>query len=44
MKALEAGKHVLVEKPIASTPEEAREMHELAERHNLVLLEAMHIR
>ncbi|KAF9558733.1 NAD(P)-binding protein [Agrocybe pediades] len=44
IKALKAGKHVLVEKPIASTPEEAREMHELADSLNLVLLEGIHTR
>ncbi|KAJ3511035.1 hypothetical protein NLJ89_g4333 [Agrocybe chaxingu] len=44
IKALLAGKHVLVEKPIANTPEEALRMHELAEGKGLVLLEAMHIR
>ncbi|KAF4610504.1 hypothetical protein D9613_006682 [Agrocybe pediades] len=44
IKALKAGKHALVEKPIASTPEEAREMHELADSLNLVLLEGIHTR
>ncbi|KAF9558734.1 NAD(P)-binding protein [Agrocybe pediades] len=44
IKALNAGKHVLVEKPIASTPEEAREMYELADSLNLVLLEGIHTR
>ncbi len=37
MKALNAGVHVLVEKPIASTVEEALEMVELAESKGLVL-------
>lgn len=37
MKALNAGLHVLVEKPIASTVEEAIEMVELAESKGLVL-------
>jgi len=44
MKALAAGKHVLVEKPIASTPDEALKMHLYAEEKGLVLLEGMHIR
>jgi UDP-N-acetylglucosamine 3-dehydrogenase len=34
---LEAGKHVLVEKPIASTPEEADELVRLADERSLVL-------
>lgn len=34
--ALEAGKHVLVEKPLAGTPEEARNMLELSESTHLV--------
>jgi predicted dehydrogenase len=42
MKALAAGKHVLVEKPSANTAEETRQMFELAERKGLVLLEAAH--
>ncbi|MBN2587144.1 MAG: Gfo/Idh/MocA family oxidoreductase [Candidatus Fermentibacteraceae bacterium] len=37
MKALEAGVHVLVEKPIASSTTQAREMVEMAEDTNLVL-------
>jgi predicted dehydrogenase len=44
MKALAAGKHVLVEKPAANTAEETRAMFELAERKRLVLMEAMHPR
>jgi predicted dehydrogenase len=44
MKALAAGKHVLVEKPAANTAEETRAMFELAERKGLVLMEAMHTR
>lgn len=44
MKALDGGKHVLVEKPITTTSEDARKMHELAETKGLVLLEAMHNR
>ncbi|KAJ7066416.1 NAD(P)-binding protein [Mycena amicta] len=44
MKALAAGKHVLLEKPAANTAEETRAMFELAEQKNLVLLEAFHYR
>jgi hypothetical protein len=44
MKALAAGKHVLLEKPSANTAEETRQMFELAERKGLVLLEANHAR
>ncbi|KAF8901951.1 NAD(P)-binding protein [Mucidula mucida] len=44
MKALIAGKHVLLEKPSANTAEETRAMFELAEKKGLVLLEAFHYR
>ncbi|KAF8216887.1 NAD(P)-binding protein [Mycena galopus ATCC 62051] len=44
MKALAAGKHVLLEKPAANTAEETRKMFELAETKGLVLLEAFHYR
>ncbi|KAF5383625.1 hypothetical protein D9615_003556 [Tricholomella constricta] len=44
MKALAAGKHVLLEKPPADTAEETRQMFELAEKKGLVLLEAFHYR
>ncbi|THU80558.1 NAD(P)-binding protein [Dendrothele bispora CBS 962.96] len=44
MKALAAGKHVLLEKPAADTAEETRQMFELAEKKNLVLMEAFHYR
>ncbi|MEE2664613.1 MAG: Gfo/Idh/MocA family oxidoreductase [Myxococcota bacterium] len=37
-RALEAGKHVLVEKPIATRGEEADELCELADRSGLVLM------
>ena len=37
-RALEAGKHVLVEKPLATTVAEAQELVELAERRGLVLM------
>ncbi|HMM82066.1 MAG TPA: Gfo/Idh/MocA family oxidoreductase [Terrimesophilobacter sp.] len=39
--ALDAGKHVLVEKPFALTAREARELVDLAARKHLVVLEAM---
>ena len=44
MKALAAGKHVLLEKPSADTAEETRKMLELAQEKGLVLLEAGHYR
>jgi predicted dehydrogenase len=44
MKALAAGKHVLVEKPSSDTADETRHMFELAESKGLVLLEAVHFR
>ncbi len=44
MKALKAGKHVLLEKPSGNTAEEAIKMFALAEEKNLVLLEAFHYR
>jgi len=37
-KALEANKHVLVEKPMTRTADESRELIELAQTHNLVLM------
>ena len=40
LKALSAGKHVLCEKPIACTAQEAREMANAADRGNLFLMEA----
>ncbi|KAF9214036.1 hypothetical protein BGZ59_004428 [Podila verticillata] len=43
-KALEAGKHVLLEKPSASNASQARKLFELAQAKNLVLLEAFHYR
>lgn len=42
MKALEAGKHVLCEKPFASNAEEARIMVQAAKERGLVLMEASH--
>jgi predicted dehydrogenase len=38
MAALKAGKHVLVEKPIASTSDEARQLVDEAERRGLVIM------
>ena len=37
-RCLEAGKHVLIEKPLASTVEECKELIELAERNGLILM------
>ncbi|KAH9834562.1 uncharacterized protein C8Q71DRAFT_769606 [Rhodofomes roseus] len=42
VKALNAGKHVLVEKPVADTSAEAQQMIDLADKKDLVLLEAIH--
>jgi D-xylose 1-dehydrogenase (NADP+, D-xylono-1,5-lactone-forming) len=39
-RALEAGKHVLVEKPFSTRPEEVEATFDLAERAGLVLMEA----
>ncbi|KAG6853881.1 hypothetical protein C0991_000346 [Blastosporella zonata] len=44
MKALAAGKHVLLEKPSADTADETRQMFDFAEKKGLVLLEAFHYR
>ncbi|MFT5576603.1 MAG: putative dehydrogenase [Bermanella sp.] len=44
IRALEAGKHVLCEKPIASNASEAREMAAAAHRNGRVLMEAFHYR
>lgn len=38
VKVLNAGKHVLVEKPLAMTYDQAKELQELAERKNLTLM------
>ncbi|RMF92203.1 MAG: gfo/Idh/MocA family oxidoreductase [Candidatus Schekmanbacteria bacterium] len=37
-KALEAGKHILVEKPLSLTTEESEKLNELAEKKNLILM------
>jgi predicted dehydrogenase len=44
VRALEAGKHVLCEKPLASNEAEARQMAQAAERAGRVLAEAFHWR
>ncbi|KAF8074938.1 NAD(P)-binding protein [Lyophyllum atratum] len=44
MKALAAGKHVLLEKPSADLAEETRQMFDFAAKKQLVLLEAFHYR
>jgi predicted dehydrogenase len=38
MRAIEAGKHVLIEKPLASTFDDGRQLVDAAERHNRVLM------
>ncbi len=40
-KALNAGKHVLCEKPLAFTKSESEELYELASKKNVVLMEAI---
>ncbi|OSD06581.1 NAD-P-binding protein [Trametes coccinea BRFM310] len=42
IRALQAGKHVLVEKPITTTADEAREVFALAGKKGLVALEGIH--
>ncbi|KAH9850379.1 NAD-P-binding protein [Lenzites betulinus] len=42
MRALQAGKHVLVEKPMTSTADETRQIFALAQEKGLVALEAIH--
>src|ERR1700676_3696443 len=43
-RAIEAGKHVLCEKPLAANAQQAEELVLLARKHDRVLVEAMHIR
>ena len=42
MRAIIAGKHVLVEKPMTNTSEEARQLFAKAEEKGVVVLEAVH--
>jgi len=42
-KALEEGKHVIVEKPITSNSQELEELIEIAEQRNVMIFEAMNI-
>lgn len=44
VRALEAGKHVLCEKPLANNADEAQQMAEAAARSGRLLAEAMHYR
>jgi predicted dehydrogenase len=44
LRALDAGKHVLCEKPMASNAEEAERMAEAAEKSGRILVEAFHYR
>jgi len=44
IRALEAGKHVLCEKPLASNADEALRMQQAAERADRILMEAFHWR
>ena len=44
IRAMEAGKHVLCEKPIANNAREAEQMAEAARRTGRILCEAMHMR
>ena len=44
IRALEAGKHVLCEKPLSSNAHEARKMVSVADRTSLILMDALHYR
>ena len=41
LKALESGKHVLCESPIAYTPKQCEELYAVAEKNNLILMDAI---
>ena len=43
-RAIEAGKHVLCEKPLAANAQLAQELTVFAKRHGRILVEAMHVR
>jgi len=43
-RAIEAGKHVLCEKPLAENADQAQQLMRFAEQHGRVIVEAMHIR
>jgi predicted dehydrogenase len=43
-RAIEAGKHVLCEKPLAENAQRAQELMRFAREHDRVLVEAMHVR
>lgn len=42
-KAIEKGKHVIIEKPITSNEKELEELIELAKKHDVMIFEAMNI-
>ncbi len=44
IRAMEAGKHVICEKPLASTPDEIRRMIEVRDRTGMTLMTAQHHR
>jgi predicted dehydrogenase len=44
MKALAAGKHVLLEKPSTNTAEETKKIFDYAQKKGLIVLEAFHYR
>ncbi|MFW2389222.1 MAG: Gfo/Idh/MocA family protein [Polyangiales bacterium] len=44
LRALQAGKHVLCEKPFTSNAEEAQRVHEAAEQSDCTVMEAFHYR
>ena len=44
IKSIEAGKHVLIEKPMAANAEDAQRIHDAASGTGLIVAEAMHFR